>query len=732
LHPLTTNPINSYKHFSMNDENDFPASIRHFKTENVKNNLENHLITHHPNFVLDLASSDSSRQAILEEICLHGVVDEWDQGDPIFFQGDVAHEWFLVLDGSVSIHVYTTADSNAFYQNEDKPSRLKIPSLPKTNGDHKFDRHDESKIRKRHCQGDVLKLGEDGVHIENLPLNAKYKHYYSKTERKRLGKIVASMEIGSSFGQVGLLNKSPRSGTSLSENCLLLCLDKNVYDRTIRNVHIDTPQSIDKKIQLLRYHYIFQNWPMRQLEKLAFGTDLLNIKHKDYVYDVGDRANYIFIVMSGLVHCTLLVPKIFMKQNKNGMKTTTNKVELEKCGPLTLLGLEFVNSSVVNGIMGNDSNNKEQNETLFPCYDASCPAVWDTKVLRISVNTICSIIKELLEKRNNEKSKKESPNKYHEKKEKGKKAVFDTIPALFEYHQRRLAWWDLRKQFHKVYFDVSVVMTMGSQSVHYHQVCGRCGQFGHSATNTLKCKLAATVSFEKMNEVLNRVTGIEHIINFEVENFTPDGPLLPIFDNDAASPTIEDTDGTEKEMQLKVDYNRKQEFEYCQILLKEAALRISKKNHASPIKPLTTRSTHYSGNSSPPPSSLQILRNNRRKRRTPVWDTLQKNNAVKAVSAEIIKDIQRVEEEDEDEDEDDGEHQVTSELRAVLNMRNRTSKAPLNSMLVNAYPNLKKNHKKMHAGQPKCANCRDRGHHMYSCPFNPTPASERRRDQKKL
>ena len=67
-------------------------------------------------------------------------------------------------------------------------------------------------MRARHCQGEVLVLGGNGLFIEVLPDHARFPLYCAAAERELLGVVVSNMNRGNSFGQVGLLNKSPRSG----------------------------------------------------------------------------------------------------------------------------------------------------------------------------------------------------------------------------------------------------------------------------------------------------------------------------------------------------------------------------------------------------------------------------------------------------------------------------------------------------------------------------------------
>ena len=195
--------------------------------------IRSHLIQYHGDFLNSLSSNNAHRQSIVEDLCKNADIVEHKQGKLIFYQGDIAHEWFLILDGSVSIHVHTTADSSAFKKSDDLNKEKVQPKA-----EHHDTRRDEEEIRRRHCQGEILVLGKNGLFIEALPSSSRFPHYHTKDERKRLGIEVARMQVKDSFGQVALLNRTPRSASALSESCLLLRCDKALYDRTVRNTHV--------------------------------------------------------------------------------------------------------------------------------------------------------------------------------------------------------------------------------------------------------------------------------------------------------------------------------------------------------------------------------------------------------------------------------------------------------------------------------------------------------------
>jgi hypothetical protein len=145
------------------------------------------------------------------------------------------------------------------------------------------------------------------------------------------------------------------------------------------------------------------------------------------------------------------------------------------------------------------------------------------------------------------------------------------------------------------------------------------------------------------------------------------------------------------------------------ILLAQAAARELKRNStnslagAVPMHPMhpmhpmypqhpTTESPHKAM-----PAALQSLRDKRRK---PVWDTLRSSRA-RHLGDGGKKIIAQCPLNDEQDIEEAPQTLITSELRAVLSMKSRGSKAPLNSMLIAAYPEYKKNHSRNHAGKPR-------------------------------
>ena len=179
---------------------------------NTRAKLESHLREHYyDQFLVELSDNVNHRNTLIDDLCKNAIVLEHVKGAPLFFQGDISIEWFFVLDGSVSIHVYTTADSDAFKTSTKlkEDEKKKKWQLKNTN---KADRNSVDDVRARHCQGEVLVLGSNGLFIEVLPDHARFPLYRAAAERKLLGVTVSNMNRGNSFGQVGLLNKSPRSG----------------------------------------------------------------------------------------------------------------------------------------------------------------------------------------------------------------------------------------------------------------------------------------------------------------------------------------------------------------------------------------------------------------------------------------------------------------------------------------------------------------------------------------
>ena len=239
-----------------------------------------------------------------------------------------------------------------------------------------------------------------------------------------------------------------------------MCCDKALYDRTVRSAHLETPGSIDKKVRLLRCSHIFEQWAPRHLERLAFFTDFLTIKQKDLVYDDQEKATSIYLLVSGRVHCTKLLPKTMNKvragQREKRIVKTLDKIELEICEPLSMLGLE----SLGNGISS---------------FNTMCPAVYDSEVLRINTKELKNIVRKF--------QKNDVEQEGVTKEEIA--AISNTIPLLVTQHEERVAWWESRRKFYKTYFDVTVKLTIESQCRHFKQICGSCGLRGHRPLNTL-------------------------------------------------------------------------------------------------------------------------------------------------------------------------------------------------------------------------------------------------------
>jgi len=431
------------------------------------------------------------------------------------------------------------------------------------------------------------------------------------------------------------------------------------------HLQIDIPQSIDKKLQLLRCCYLFRKWPPRHLERLSFFTDIVRAKQKENLFNDGDRANHVFVVLTGLLTCTKIISRTNIKQNK---------VDLEICGPLSVCGLESTKPG-------------------FPCFTSSLSCVHDSNLLKINISEMTHIIESV------RKSGTGSHNQEGTPKE-GLQAMFDTRVLMTEHHQRRAFFWELRRSFLDTYFDVTVKLTLEVQLRHMQQVCGRCGVMGHVPSNSLRCKGGG---LERVSEVLNQLTGIERIINHNVNDDDVEGSL-----EEAQKKVSRDQERRRKSVHVFPEPKRKSERT---TLLQEAAARmLQRQNNIIPVLHVREESTDVPSN-----YSYMHLHNNHLQR--PIWDSLMTPKGKHGLITESAKGK--------------GEIRMAGMGRvgASLNMkfRNDTGKSSLNSMLHNAYPNHKSVHQKMHALKPRCHHCGDRGHHIYSCPYNPNPNIEKKR-----
>lgn len=130
----------------------------------------------------------------------------------------------------------------------------------------------------------------------------------SKDERSKLAKIkkyekymwlvnVKTMKSGDSFGELALVNNSPRAATIKCEtDCSFAVIHKPDYDNFIKKLHNKMTQ---KDINFFNKLPIFKHWTTNQIRKLVLGFKYEKFQRNQAVYKQGEPANMVYIAQNG-------------------------------------------------------------------------------------------------------------------------------------------------------------------------------------------------------------------------------------------------------------------------------------------------------------------------------------------------------------------------------------------------------------------------------------------------
>ena len=737
-------------------------ALRHRKIQMTPKEIQDILKTEHAEFAEAVANDKMLGGHNLKDLAENCSIIACENGRTVFFQADVSYEWFYILDGAISAYVFTTGGRDMFKTlKKNQDASLKAKKLQ-----HQLDRHSDEEVRRSHCKGEVLVLGANGTSIEPLPVAARRSVYHTEEHRKRLGRKVATMGKGSSFGQVGLLNRSVRSATIVSEGSRLLVIGKSVYDRCIRHMHLDKPPSIDLKVQLLRCHYAFSSWPVRQLTRLAFSVNLQRLKKKEILFKQDSKATGIFIVASGTVKCSVIQtvykdPLIekkmqqFRERRNEALEFSLEKdsrrgggggasghgnaekikakCALELCDALALLGLESLGPK------------------RFPRYTCDAVADVDSQVLYIPVGAIQKLLSVT------EKEAEDGflvPEVY--------KNMLDTVSKLQEYFCTQANWWHLRRDFVKGYHNVNCDLSVDIQARHYNRPCGRCGMTGHLPNEESRCKFGG-------------ISGISDILKIAASKSTSSQIQFAPPEEEAKWKRQEMIDigldsfmekhlTSKKEGAVELDYmakkarrekllkKREMQINECAPppesperiaqLLNEARNRLVVSKEETITKELvipeivgaTTPTTDFERQVDDALSKASVPtppRHSRRyahRRRPKVWDTLSKSlTKAKLKKPELTDDhhsekaIMRA------------PITASDNLKASLNLKHRhNGHPPMTLMLKDAYPQLSALHHHKLKGLNNCRLCGEPGHNVLNCPHSGISNLEARRVRKNL
>ncbi|SPR02051.1 unnamed protein product (mitochondrion) [Plasmodiophora brassicae] len=210
----------------------------------------------------------------------------------VFKQGDEGDNFYLIVRGSVSIHVRDSAGPP-----QPKPSAiqaLQIRRLQRAGGaggkSTSADSDDDGDDESSPSGADALSV-DDNIFMHNELISEIY------------GPCVSSVGPGSTFGELALLHGKARAATVVTrENTMFLTIKRKYFLRSLRKADTSGPAYI---ASFLKTVYEFQCCRTKELMKLA--RSACEIRHympEEYLCMQGQPASAIHVVVSGDVRLT--------------------------------------------------------------------------------------------------------------------------------------------------------------------------------------------------------------------------------------------------------------------------------------------------------------------------------------------------------------------------------------------------------------------------------------------
>eukprot|EP00002_Diphylleia_rotans_P020215 TRINITY_DN3923_c0_g1_i14.p1 TRINITY_DN3923_c0_g1~~TRINITY_DN3923_c0_g1_i14.p1 ORF type:complete len:670 (+),score=132.25 TRINITY_DN3923_c0_g1_i14:100-2109(+) len=170
-------------------------------------------------------------------------------GEVVFYQGSIGKTFYVILSGSVTIHVKSADEER--HEVTAKP----IVSLLKDTGNKR------SSISKLSVDKN-LSLGAAPQQTPEQPMPTQEEGY-------DFGRLVGTLSSGDAFGELALLTNppAPRAASIIAvEDTQFLTIHKTDYDRTLKRIQV---QQLENKLIFLRSLSIFRSWDSKRLTRFS-------------------------------------------------------------------------------------------------------------------------------------------------------------------------------------------------------------------------------------------------------------------------------------------------------------------------------------------------------------------------------------------------------------------------------------------------------------------------------
>lgn len=243
--------------------------------------------------------SDSTVREVMRYVRLH----QYEDGDVLFYEGEIGDMFYFLVQGSVAVYVGATAKRNKRSEADADAARRRPP---------------------------LLRTGT-AVSRPTPPLRKRTsKHHNVET----LGKQVFTYRTGDCFGETAMFTREgARTATAVAVGTCEICeLDKDVYTRTLLKYHLQFFEQA-QKLNFVQRVPLFKDWQRHRLSSVADLLTMRQLHFGDQLLTEGVSVlTSCFFVLSGVVKITKQVEVGTVGSGNSDAKTIRNKPRQHRHG----------------------------------------------------------------------------------------------------------------------------------------------------------------------------------------------------------------------------------------------------------------------------------------------------------------------------------------------------------------------------------------------------------------
>ncbi len=190
---------------------------------------------------------------LLQEICKVAKYRNIAADTPVFLQGDAPDAFYVILSGTLSVHVMPDADTDS--------------------------------------------LGKPGNQVRSQNPHRTRRGSMFSDPSAIYGPRVAILTSGQSFGELALINTASRAATILAqESSEMLLIMKQDYETVLQ---AEQARALNEKVDILRAIPALRDWPNSRLSKLSYGIITRSYPRDTAIVSEGESWRDLYIVKSG-------------------------------------------------------------------------------------------------------------------------------------------------------------------------------------------------------------------------------------------------------------------------------------------------------------------------------------------------------------------------------------------------------------------------------------------------